>query len=84
MMIPERLSSAAASLGVRAGLEIAVRYSDKRRAFGQPIRTYQAVSFMAADAITQLDAARALVYMAARAVDAGSERCYRLRFLWSL
>ncbi|MGD9306230.1 MAG: acyl-CoA dehydrogenase, partial [Desulfobacterales bacterium] len=78
MMIPERLTSAAASLGARAGLEVAVRYSDKRRAFGQPIRTYQAVSFMAADAITQLDAARALVYMAARAVDAGAANARRI------
>jgi len=65
MMIPERLTSAAASLGVRAALEIATRYSDKRHAFGQPIRNFQAVNFMVADAITRLDAARALVYMAA-------------------
>jgi len=78
MMIPERLTSAAASLGVRAALEIAVRYSDKRHAFGRPIRNYQAVSFMVADAITQLDAARALVYMAARAVDENAPNCRRL------
>jgi acyl-CoA dehydrogenase len=78
MMIPERLTSAAASLGVRAALEIAVRYSDKRHAFGQPIRSYQAVSFMVADAITQLDAARALVYMAARAVDENAPNARRL------
>ena len=78
MMIPERLTSAAASLGVRAGLEIATRYSDKRHAFGRPIRNYQAVSFMVADAITQLDAARALVYMAARAVDENAPNCRRL------
>jgi alkylation response protein AidB-like acyl-CoA dehydrogenase len=69
MMIPERLTSAAASLGVRAALEIAARYSDKRKAFGQKIRRFQGVNFMVADAITRLDAARALVYMAARAVD---------------
>ena len=78
MMIPERLTSAAASLGVRAALEIATRYSDKRHAFGQPIRGYQAVSFMVADAITQLDAARALVYMAARAVDENAPNARRL------
>lgn len=78
MMIPERLTSAAASLGVRAALEVAARYSDKRRAFGQQIRHFQAVSFMIADAITQLDAARALVYMAARSVDRGSPNCRRL------
>ena len=78
MMIPERLTSAAASLGVRAALEIATRYSDKRHAFGRPIRRYQAVSFMVADAITQLDAARALVYMAARSVDENAPNCRRL------
>jgi acyl-CoA dehydrogenase len=78
MMIPERLTSAAASLGVRAALEIAVRYSDKRYAFGQPIRKFQAVNFMVGDAITQLDAARALVYMAARAVDNQAANARRL------
>jgi acyl-CoA dehydrogenase len=78
MMIPERLTSAAACLGVRAALEIATRYSDKRHAFGRPIRSYQAVNFMVADAITQLDAARALVYMAARSVDENASNCRRL------
>jgi acyl-CoA dehydrogenase len=78
MMIPERLTSAAASLGVRAALEIAARYSDKRHAFGKPIASYQAVSFMVADAITRLDAARALVYMAARAVDEKASNSRRL------
>jgi alkylation response protein AidB-like acyl-CoA dehydrogenase len=78
MMIPERLTSAAASLGVRAALEVASRYSHKRRAFGRRIRRFQGVSFMVADAITQLDAARALVYMAARAVDQHSPNSRRL------
>jgi len=78
MMIPERLTSGAACLGVRAALEIAARYSDKRRAFGQRIRSFQGVSFMIADAITQLDAARAMVYMAARAVDTDAPNRRRL------
>jgi alkylation response protein AidB-like acyl-CoA dehydrogenase len=78
MMIPERLTSAAAALGVRAGLEVAVKYSEKRHAFGQAIRRFQAVQFMVADAITQLDAARALVYMAARAVDTGAPNVRRI------
>ena len=69
MMIPERLTSAAGCLGVWGALDLAVRYSNKRRAFGQEIRNYQAISFKVADSITQLDAARALTYMAARAVD---------------
>ncbi|CAB1057506.1 Acyl-CoA dehydrogenase [Olavius sp. associated proteobacterium Delta 1] len=70
MMIPERLTSAAGCLGVWGALDLAVRYSNKRRAFGNEIRKYQAVSFKIADSITQLDAARSLCYMAARAVDA--------------
>jgi acyl-CoA dehydrogenase len=79
MMIPERMTSAAASLGgARAALEIAVRYSDRRHAFSQSIRRFQGVSFMVADAITQLDAARALVYLAARAVDEGASNSRRL------
>jgi acyl-CoA dehydrogenase len=69
MMIPERLTSAAGCLGVWGALDLAVRYSNRRRTFGKVIREYQAVSFKVADAITQLDAARALTYMAARAVD---------------
>lgn len=79
MMIPERMTSAAASIGgARAALEIAVRYSHRRHAFGQPIRRFQAVSFKVADAITQLDAARGLVYMAARAVDENAPYARRL------
>ena len=69
MMIPERLTSASGCLGVWGALDLAVRYSNRRAAFGKLIRKYQAVSFMVADAITQLDAARAITYMAARAVD---------------
>ncbi len=78
MMIPERLTSAAGCLGVWGALDLAVRYSDKRRAFGQEIRKYQGVSFKIADAITQLDAARALTYMAARAVDANYPNVRRI------
>ncbi|MCL7451457.1 MAG: acyl-CoA/acyl-ACP dehydrogenase [Anaerolineae bacterium] len=81
MMIPERLTSAAGALGMaRAALEVAARYSDRRKAFGEKIRRFEGVSFKVADSITQLDAARMLVYGAARAVDAGDDpaRCRRL------
>ncbi len=81
MMIPERMTSAAGALGMaRAALEIAARYADRRRAFGQTIRRFEGVSFKVADSITHLDAARMLVYGAARAVDAGDDagRCRRL------
>jgi alkylation response protein AidB-like acyl-CoA dehydrogenase len=69
MMIPERLTSASGCLGVWGALDLAVRYSNRRKAFGQLIREFQGVSFLVADSITQLDAARGLTYLAARAVD---------------
>ncbi len=78
MMIPERLTSAGGCLGVWGALDLAVRYSNRRRAFGKEIRKYQAVSFRVADAITQLDAARGLTYIAARAVDENYPRMRRL------
>lgn len=74
MMIPERMTSAAGALGMaRAALEIAARYSDKRKAFGQKIRSFQGVSFKVAESITLLDAARGIVYLAAKAIDSGDE-----------
>lgn len=70
MMIPERMTSAAGALGLaRAALEIAARYSERRKAFGQKIRVFEGVSFKVADCITALDAASTLVYGAAAAVD---------------
>ncbi len=75
MMIPERMTSAAGSLGVaRSALEIATRYSDKRKAFGAKIRDFEAVSFKVADSITMLDAASGLVYGAAVTIDRGLDR----------
>jgi alkylation response protein AidB-like acyl-CoA dehydrogenase len=71
MMIPERMTSAAGALGLaRAAIEIAARYADKRRAFGQKIRDFEGVSFQIAESVTRLDAARALVHQTARALDA--------------
>ncbi len=78
MMIPERLTSAAGCLGTWGALDLAVRYSNRRRAFGKEIRKYQAVSFKVADSITQLDAARSITYMAARAVDSQYANVRRL------
>ena len=72
MMIPERMTSAAGAVGMgRAALEVAARYSTRRKAFGREIKNFQAVSFKVADSITRLDAARGLVYLAARSVDSG-------------
>ncbi len=74
MMIPERLTSAAGSVGLgRAALEVAARYSTRRKAFGKTINEFQAVSFMVADSVALLDAARSLVYTAARLVDSDAD-----------
>jgi len=72
MMVPERLTTAAACLGMaRCSLEVAARYANRRKAFGDLIRKNQAVSFKIADCITRLDAARSLVFVTARHVDEG-------------
>ena len=72
MMIPERMTSASGPMGgAQAALDLAAEYSTKRKAFGRPIRKFQAVSFKVAESMTLLDAARGLVYLAARTVDAG-------------
>ncbi|MBS7621087.1 acyl-CoA/acyl-ACP dehydrogenase [Candidatus Bathyarchaeota archaeon] len=74
MMVPERLTSAAGALGAaRTALEIAIKYSTKRKAFGMPIRNYQAINFKIAEGVMKLDAARSLVYTAAKAADAADK-----------
>ncbi len=70
MMIPERLTSAGGAVGMgRAALEIAAKYADRRYAFGQKIRRFQAVSFKIAESLTLLDAARGLNRTAGEAAD---------------
>lgn len=70
MMIPERMTTAAAALGLaRAALDVALRYSQNRKAFGVPIKNFEAVSFKVAQSSALLDAARALTHYAARAID---------------
>ena len=72
MMVPERMTSACGAVGMgRAAIEIAARYADRRRAFGQKIRQFEGVSFKVAESLTLLDAARAFNYAVCRAVDAG-------------
>jgi acyl-CoA dehydrogenase len=79
MMVPERLLSAAPMPGeIKACLDVAMRYADRRKAFGRPIRRFQGVSFMIAEAQVLLDASRAMVYQAARAADAGVPNLRRI------
>jgi butyryl-CoA dehydrogenase len=63
---------AAQGLGIAQGaLDLAAEYTKNRQQFGQSIASFQGIQFMLADMATQIEAARHLVYAAARAVDAG-------------
>ncbi len=61
-----RISIGALSVGLaRAALEEALAYAKQREAFGKPIANFQAIQWMLADAATEIEAARLLVYRAA-------------------
>lgn len=63
---------AAQGVGIAQGaLDLALEYTKNRQQFGQSIASFQGIQFMLADMATQVEAARQLVYAAARAVDAG-------------
>ena len=64
-----RLNIGACSLGgAQRCLDEAVKYSKERQQFGQPIADFQNTQFMLADMATDLEAARALLYLAAAKV----------------
>ncbi len=61
-----RIGIGALAIGLaRAALEEAIRYAKERRTFGVPIAQHQAIQWMIADAATQIQAARLMVYRAA-------------------
>ncbi|MGL5858596.1 MAG: acyl-CoA dehydrogenase family protein [Angustibacter sp.] len=67
-----RLGIAACAVGIAtAALEAASAYAQERWQFGRPILDFQGVSFLLADAATQVAAARELYLAAARRRDAG-------------
>jgi acyl-CoA dehydrogenase len=55
-----------------AALDVAVEHAAGRRAFGRPIREFQAVSHALAEMVTRTEAARLLVYAAAAGYDEGA------------
>jgi len=65
---------AAQAVGVAQGaLEAAVDYAKERIQFGHPIISFQAVQHMLANMAIDVEAARALVYAVARAIDSGGK-----------
>jgi alkylation response protein AidB-like acyl-CoA dehydrogenase len=67
-----RVNVAARGVGIsQRALELALRYSQERKAFGKQIAQHQAIQFKLADMATQIEAARLLTMRAARLKDAG-------------
>ena len=70
-----RINVAARGVGVAsAAMKEAVKYSQQRETFGQPICEHQSIQIKLADMATQVEAARHLTMAAAKAFDRG-ERC---------
>jgi alkylation response protein AidB-like acyl-CoA dehydrogenase len=67
-----RIGVAAMGVGLAQGaLDQALAYAKERRAFGKSISKFQAIQAKLADMSTEIEAARLLVYKAAREKDAG-------------
>ena len=76
-----RLALAATAVGLaQSALEAALRYSQQRSTFGQPICQHQAVQIKLADMATRITAARLLTYRAAErlATDPGDDAGVRM------
>jgi acyl-CoA dehydrogenase len=68
-----RLNIGACSLGgAQRCLDEAIAYTKDRQQFGQPVSEFQNTQFMLADMATDLEAARALLYIAAAKVTANA------------
>jgi butyryl-CoA dehydrogenase/short/branched chain acyl-CoA dehydrogenase len=67
-----RIGIGAQMLGLAQGaLEVAVKYAQERKQFGQPIASFQGIQFQLAQMATEVTAMRMMVYNAARMKDAG-------------
>jgi alkylation response protein AidB-like acyl-CoA dehydrogenase len=72
-----RIGIGAMALGLAEGaFEKALEYARERKTFGKPIGAHQAVAFMLADMKVEIEAARHMIYHAARLKDSG--RPFRL------
>jgi len=67
-----RIGIGAQMIGVARGAwEYAIKYAQERKQFGKPISEFQAIQFQLAQAATEIEAARLMVYNSARMKDAG-------------
>lgn len=61
-----RIPVAAQALGISQGAtDYAIQYTKERKQFGKPIFSFQGIQWMIADMVTQIEAARQIVYKAA-------------------
>jgi alkylation response protein AidB-like acyl-CoA dehydrogenase len=69
-----RIGIAAQALGIAAGaFELSLKYSKERKTFGKPIAEHQAIQFKLSEMAMKIEAARLLVYKAARLKDEGKD-----------
>ncbi len=69
-----RIGIGAQMIGIaRGALDCALAYAQERQSFGKPISTYQGIQFPLAEAASELEAARLLVYNAARLRETGRD-----------
>lgn len=69
-----RIGIGAQMVGIAQGSwECGAAYARERKAFGKPIAEFQGIQFQLAEAATDIEAARLMVYNAARLKDAGQD-----------
>lgn len=69
---PERILSAALSCGIGCyAIEKAINYANQREVWGVPIGTHQSIQHLIADAAMDIEAARSVMFEAAKRFDAG-------------
>jgi butyryl-CoA dehydrogenase len=70
---------AAQAVGIaQRALDEAVNYAHQRKQFGQLISGFQGIQFMLADMAIQVEAARALIYRAAKIIDSGAKNAAKI------
>lgn len=76
---------AAQAVGIaQRAVDEAVKYTHERRQFGNSISSFQGVQWMLADMATHVEAARAMIYSAARMVDSGAKNIAKVSAMCKL
>jgi alkylation response protein AidB-like acyl-CoA dehydrogenase len=69
-----RIGIGAQMIGIAQGaLDATIKYLNERKQFGKPLAEFQGIQFQIAQAATEVEAARLMVYNAARLKDAGKD-----------